>query len=373
MRLTARGIEALQAGEKRREIPDDLLMGLYLIVQPGTGNKAWAVRCRQNGRPRKITIGRYPVYGLADAREVAGRILRGVSEGRDPARPSAGTVDDTAAQFLERYARRKYRPSTLRDCIRALDRARAAWRGRRLDSITKADVRELVESIGAPTSSNQTLKVIKRMLNWAVAEDFLKASPLNGLGKPHPEQSRERILTDDELRRVWKAADAAGYIFGDFVKLAILTGQRSGEILGMRRDELHGDTWILPSERVKNKKAHLVPLSRQAAAIIEAAPRISDEHVFSYAQQPARRSNPAKRAMDRASSVSGWTTHDLRRTCASGLARLGVSIAVIEQVLNHRGGSLAGVAGVYIRHQFEKEKRAALQQWANHVERLVRS
>jgi integrase len=372
MRLTARGIEALEPGEKRREIPDDLLMGLYLIVQPGTGNKAWAVRCRQNGRPRKITIGRYPVYGLADAREAAGRILRSVSEGRDPGRPSAGTVDDTAAQFLERYGRRKYRPSTLRDCIRTLDRATAAWRGRRLDSITKADVRALVESIEAPTASNQALKVLKRLFNWAVAEDLLKASPLNGLGKPHPERSRERILTDDELKRVWRAADAAGYAFGDFVKLAILTGQRSGEVAGMQRDELHGDTWILPSERVKNKKSHSVPLSRQAAAIIEAAPRISNEYVFSYGDQPVRGFNRAKRTMDKVAGVSGWTLHDLRRTSASGLARLGVSIAVIEQILNHRGGSLAGVAGVYIRHQFEKEKRAALQQWADHVERLVR-
>jgi integrase len=141
----------------------------------------------------------------------------------------------------------------------------------------------------------------------------------------------------------------------------------------MRRDELHGDTWILPSERVKNKKSHSVPLSRQAAAIIEAAPRISNEYVFSYGDQPVRGFNRAKRAMDKASGVSGWTLHDLRRTCASGFAKLGISIAVIEQILNHRGGSLAGVAGVYIRHQFEKEKRAALQQWADHVERLVRS
>jgi integrase len=373
MRLTVRGIETLEAGNKRREIPDDLLMGLYLIVQPGTGNKAWAVRCRQNGRPRKITIGRYPVYGLAEARAAAGRILRSVSEGHDPVRPSAGTVDDTAAQFLERYGRRKYRPSTLRECIRILDRATAAWRGRRLDSITKADVRALLEGIEAPAASNQTLKFLKRLFSWAVSQDYLKASPLNGLEKPHPERSRERILTDEELRRVWKAADAAGYAFGDFVKVAILTGQRPGEVSGMRRGELQGDIWILPSERVKNKKSHSVPLSRQVMGILDAAPQISPEFVFSYDTKPIVGGFHAKRSLDKASGVSGWTLHDLRRTCASGLAKLGVSIAVIEQILNHRGGSLAGVAGVYIRHQFEKEKRAALQQWANYVERLVRS
>ena len=324
MRLTVRGIEALEPGEKRREIPDSLMMGLYLIVQPGTGTKAWAVRYRLNGRPRKSTIGRYPVYGLADAREAAARILRSVSEGRDPVRSEAGTVDAVAAQFLERYARRKYRPSTLRECIRTLDRAVAAWRGRRLDSITKGDVRELLESIAAPAASNQALKFLKRLFSWAAAEDILKTSPLNGLEKLHPERSRERILTDDELCRVWEAADAAGYAFGDFVKAAILTGQRPGEVSGMRREELQGDTWILPAERVKNKKSHVVPLSRQAMGIIAAAPRISAEYVFSYGNKPLRGFHHAKRALGEASGVSGWTLHDLRRTCASGLARLGV-------------------------------------------------
>jgi integrase len=378
MRLTVKGVEALQpdAQGKRREIPDDLLMGLYLLVQPGTGHKVWAVRCRQNGRPRKFTIGRYPLYGLAEAREAAVRILRTVSEGRDPGRSnnteSTTTIDATIAQFLERHARRKYRPSTLRECTRTLDRALAAWRGRRLDSIAKADVRELLEEIAAPAASNQALKFLKRLFSWAASEDLIKSSPIATLGKPHQERSRDRILNDDELVKVWKAAEKAGYAFGDFVKVLILTGQRPGEVSGMRRDELHGDTWILPSERVKNKKSHSVPLPRQVSAIIEAVPHISDEYVFSYRpRKPLRGLHVPKRAMDRASGVANWRLHDLRRTCASGLARLGIGIAVIEQILNHRGGSLAGVTGVYIRHQFESEKREALQKWANHVERLV--
>jgi integrase len=373
MRLTATGIEALQAGDKRREIPDDLLMGLYLVVQPGTGHKAWAVRCRQNGRSRKFTIGRYPLYGLAEARQEATRILRSVSEGHGPVRSGGGTVDAACTQFLERYARRKYRPSTLRECTRTLDRAVIAWRGRKLDSIAKADVRDLLDAIGAPAASNQALKFLKRLFSWAVAEDLLSASPIASLARPHPEPSRERILTDDELKRVWKAAEASGYAFGDFVRVAILTGQRPGEVSGMRRDELHGDTWIRPGSRTKNKKSHAVPLSRQAAAVIEAAPLISDQYVFSYGRAPLHGFHHAKGALDRVSGVSDWVLHDLRRTCDSGLAKLGVGIAVIEQILNHRGGSLAGVAGVYIRHQFEQEKRAALQHWADHVERLVQS
>jgi integrase len=383
MRLTVKGIEALRpdANNKRREIPDDLMMGLYLLVQPNTGNKVWAVRCRQNGRPRKFTIGRYPAYGLAEAREAASRILRTVSEGRDPGRSNAGSVDMTIAQFLERHARRKYRPSTLRECTRTLDRALAAWRGRKLDSITKADAREFLEEITGPAAANQALKFLKRLFSWAVAEDLLKSSPIASLEKPHPERSRDRILSDAELVKVWRAAEKAGYAFGDFVKVMILTGQRPGEVSGMRREELHGDTgrngaptaWILPSERVKNKKSHSVPLSKQVSAIIEAAPHVSDEYVFSYRQTgPLRGLHYPKQALDQASGVSSWRLHDLRRTCASGLAKLEVSIAVIEQILNHRGGTLSGVTGVYIRHQFEKEKREALQKWADHVERLLR-
>jgi integrase len=297
--------------------------------------------------------------------------VRNVSEGRDPGRSNAGSVEAAIGQFLERHARRKYRPSTLRNCARIMGRALAAWPGRRLDSITKADVRQLLEEIGAPAASNQALKFLKKLFAWAAAEDLLKASPLNGLARPHPEKSRDRILTDAELSKVWGAAN--GYAFGDFVRVAILTGQRPGEVSGMRRDELHGDTWILPGARTKNKKSHSVPLSRQVLGIIEAAPQISSEFVFSYGSKPLHGLHHAKQALDRASGVSGWTLHDLRRTCASGLAKLGTSIAVIEQILNHRGGSLAGVAGVYIRHQFEKEKREALQQWADYVERLVRA
>jgi integrase len=374
MRFTVKGIEALDAGNKRREIPDDLLMGLYLIVQPNTGNKVWAVRCRQNGRPRKITIGRFPLFGLAEAREQAARILRAVSEGRDPVRSNSGTVDTTIADFVQRHARRKYRPSTLRNCMRTLDLALVAWRGRRVDSITKADVREFIEDIDGPAAANQALKFLKVLFGWAVQEDLLKASPINGLKRPHEEPSRDRILSDAELISIWRAAsDTPNVIFGAYLKTLLLTGQRPGEVSGMRRDELHGDTWILGAERTKNKKSHSVPLSLQAQTIIQSVPFISKDYVFSNGARPLGGTRRNKSVLEKASGTQDWTLHDCRRTCASGLARLGVSIAVIEQVLNHRGGSLAGVAGVYIRHQFEKEKREALQLWADHVERLVLS
>ena len=373
-RLTVKSVEAAQGAATRREIPDSLMQGLYLIVQPGSGHKSWAVRCRRHGRPAKITIGPYPRVGLVEARESAARILRNVAEGRDPTPRAAGTVENVVEQFLRTYARPRYRPSTLRDCERAIGVALTAWRGRRLETITKGDVRSLLADIAAPSASNSTYKHLRRFFSWSVEADILVSTPFAGLKKLHKEKSRERVLTDDELRRVWLAADKIGYPFGVFVQLAILTGQRRSEIAGMQRGELRDGNWILPGERTKNGRVHVIPLSRQALELIDQQPCISEEYVFSArSDKPISGFHNAKTTLDRFSGVIDWTVHDLRRTCASGMAKIGVSLVVIEKVLNHVSGSLAGIVGVYQRHEFADEKRVALQQWADHVERLVRS
>jgi integrase len=149
--------------------------------------------------------------------------------------------------------------------------------------------------------------------------------------------------------------------------LLILTGQRRGEVAGMRWDEIAGDIWTLPKERTKNGKAHSVPVSRQAAAIVAASPHIGD-FVFSInAASPVVGFVNPKRRIDTLAGFADWRLHDLRRTAASGMARLGVNLPVIERILNHVSGSFAGIVGVYQRHEFADEKRAALQLWADHV------
>ena len=372
-RLTSRALSRLRVASRGARFLT-ALQGLYLVVQPSSGHKSWAVRCRRNGRPTKITIGPYPRINLIEARESAARILRNVAEGREPTPRAAGSVEDVVEQFLRTYARPRHRHSTLRDCERAVGVALIAWRGRRLETITKGDVRSLLADIVAPSASNQTYKHLRRFFSWCVEADILTSSPFAGLKKLHKDKSRERVLTDDELRRVWLAADKLGYPFGVFVKLAILTGQRRSEIAGMRRDELRDGNWTLPGTRTKNGRVHVVPLSRQAAELIDQQPCVSDQFVFSsLGDKPISGFHNAKATLDRISNVADWTVHDLRRTTASGMARLGESLVVIEKVLNHVSGSLAGIVGVYQRHEFAVEKRAALQQWADHVERLVRS
>jgi integrase len=182
------------------------------------------------------------------------------------------------------------------------------------------------------------------------------------------------VLDDKELRKVWLAADGLGHPYTGIVKLLILTGQRRSEISGLRWSEIDTDERVLhlPAARTKNGLAHDVPLSAPAQAIIADLPRIVDaDPVFTVKRQPVTGFSKAKERLDSASGVTDWTLHDIRRTVASGLQRLGVRLEVTEAVLNHRSGSTAGIVGVYQRHDYADEKRTALEAWANHIDGLV--
>jgi integrase len=370
-RLTLKSVEAMRPSAERREIPDAFMRGLYLVIQP-SGSKSWAVRYRYGGRSRKHTIGSYPVFDLKAARDSAGKLLRAASEGRDPEQRRSGSVEDAVAQFLARHCK-GYRPRSLKEAERLLRlNIIDSWHGRRLDEITRADIRAMLARIKAPVTANRVHSITRRLFNWAVENDIIATSPVAGVGPPSKEASRDRVLTNDELRTVWQAAPEGP--FGGILKLAILTGQRRSEVSGMEWAEIDGKTWTLPKERTKNGRQHEVPLSRQVVAILKELPRISDRFVFSLnSTAPFNGFSKSKARIDKAMDIPDWTIHDLRRTAASGMARLGVSLVVIEKVLNHVSGSLAGIMGVYQRHEFADEKRQALQQWADNVERLVRS
>jgi integrase len=373
-RLTAKGIEAVRAADDRRELADDYMRGLYLVVQP-TGSKSWAVRYRHGGRSHKHTVGPYPAFDLKQARDAAAKVLRAVAEGRHPEQRQSGSVEDAVAQFLERHGK-NYRPKPRSEAERLLRlHVVGNWGRRKLEEITRADVRAMVARIKAPIAANRVLSIVRKLFNWAVENDLIVNSPVAGLKAPHAETSRDRVLTDDELRRVWQAAEGLGPLNGAVVRLLVLTGQRRNEVAHMQWGELDLEKrlWTLPRERVKNDRRHEVPLSPQAVATIQALPRISDRFVFSTnAESPVNDFGKNKGRLDELSGVSDWVLHDLRRTVASGMARLGISLSVIEKVLNHVSGSFAGIVGVYQRHEFADEKRAALEKWAEHVERLVR-
>jgi len=383
--LTAVSIANARPGPQRREIPDAGCRGLYLVVQP-SGRKSWAVRYRYDGRPKKLTLG--PALTLAAARKAAADALHELERGNDPAalkseikataaKLATDTVEKWAAQFIELHARRKTRALTLAQYESVLRRlVLPAWRGRTVHDIKRRDVIELLEQIAAdrPIMANRTLGVLSKFFNWLCARDVIVASPCAGVKRPSEEHARERKLTDDEIKALWAACDAIGGMAGACVKLLLLTGQRRSEVAGMRRSEISGDVWSLPPERTKNKKPHDVPLSAQVLAIVESVPVIADsDYVFTLGRAPLGHFHRSKQLIDaEMKSDAPWVLHDLRRTCASGMQRVGVQLPVIEKVLNHSSGTFRGIVGVYQRHEFAAEKRDALRRWADHVDAIVR-
>jgi integrase len=380
--LTARTIEVLKPGTDRREIADRHMPGLYLILQP-SGAKSWAVRYRHHGVTRKHTLGPYPVIDLKAARDLAGRALRAVAEGRDPGHEkrvqNLDTVEAVAQRFIELHCRRAGRPDAARATQRLLELyALPRWRGRMARDITRRDVLDVLDRVVAsnkPIAANRTLAAVRRMFNWAVSRDILATSPCVGVKRPSAEQSRERTLNDIELRDVWLGADAVGGPFGALVKLLILSGQRRNEVARIRWSEidLTGRLWALPAARTKNNRAHEIPLSGPVVTILMELPRLGEFALTMSGKTAATGYSVNKRKLDTLlpPDMPAWRLHDLRRTTASGMARLGISLPVIEKVLNHAGGSFAGIVGVYQRHSFAEEKRRALEAWAAFVVDLV--
>jgi integrase len=397
--LTALKVEQARANpHKRIEIPDAGKPGLYLVVQPSK-KKSWAVRYRFKGQAKKLTLDGFP--SLATARKLAQEALDAVAEGNDPAaekraKKYADTSSDlfsaVAADFVERHAKRNTRASSVHLTEQWLNKdVLPRWGNKRIQDITKRDVLDLLDGIidrGGGLSANRVLAVVRKLFNWAIQRGVITASPAAGIKPPLAEQSRDRILTDDEIRWLWLGCDKVGYPFGSMAKLLVLLGQRRNEVAGMTWGELDLDKklWTLPGGRTKNDKAHEVPLCDQALAVIASLPRIKSDkgylfttngttHVSGYSRAKAvidkAMLDIAREERGQDIKIERWTLHDLRRSCASGMARLGISLPVIEKVLNHSSGSFAGIVAVYQRHSFADEKRNALEAWGKFVLSLI--
>ena len=311
-----------------------------------------------------------------------------MAEGRNPGQErkqaralDADSVEAVAAQFVERHCRKANRPRTAAETERLLRlHVLPRWRGRSVYEITRRDVLDVLDRVvdaGAPIAANRTLSAVRKMFNWCVARDIIATSPCAGVKPPTAERSRDRVLSDPELRAVWIAADKLGGPFGALVELLILTGARRDEVAGMSWSEidLDGRLWVLPRERSKNDRPHEVPLSSPAIAILAALPRIEGAGfaLTTNGASPSSGYSKGKRRVDSLlpPDMPPWRLHDIRRSVASGMARLGVSLPVIEKILNHTSGSFAGIVSVYQRHDFADEKRAALDRWGNFVAGLV--
>jgi integrase len=393
-------VEKIKPGEKRQEIPDGIVAGLYLVVQP-SGAKSWALRYRHAGKPVKLTLGRWPVMELAQARKAAAEAINMAERGENPAAEKKATkaaqlqaqlegrdkVSNLLDQFDKRHlAKLKSRASALWYIDRFV---REPWGERDIHSISKRDVIDLLDEIvdsGRGITANRVLAHLRKFLNWCVEREIIEVSPASGVKPPVPESQRERVLSDAEIRLFWKACDDAGQPFGPLGKLLLLTGQRRGEVAEMTEAEISGDTWHLPRERTKNKRAHDVPLSQAAQAVLAGVVRTrskagyiftttGDTPVSGFSRAhsiiAAKMEELASEEAGEPVEIARWTWHDLRRTMATGLARLGVPVRITEATINHISGTGGGIVAVYQRHDYADEKREALEAWGQAVADIV--
>ena len=375
--LTAAAVDRIKPPAKgQTEYFDRGYPGFALRVSYG-GGKAWGMFYRHAGKLRRLTLGLYPAMSLADAREAWRETRKLVAMGQDPAQRTA-KGGDTVAIVIEEWLKRdkrKAKASSLYQTRSAMNRdVLPVWNGRLINTVSKRDVIELLDGIidrGAPGKARSVHAHLHRFFKWAVSREIVPVSPMDGLECPVAANRRDRVLSDDELARVWHAADDGP--FGDILKLLILTGARREEITQLRWAEIVGDTISLPGERTKTGEARLIPLSQPAMALLNNAPRNGSDVVFTAdGKKPVNGWSRAKRRLDVATKINlPWVIHDIRRTVATGCQKLGINLQTVEAILGHTGGSRGGIVKVYQVHDYSAEKRAGLEAWGAHVMALI--
>ena len=378
--LTVKLVENLQPRiDRRYEVRDLLLPGFGIRVSVG-GTKTWFAVGRVDGRQVRHTIGTYATVKLGEAREAARLILKDIQLGLyAPVKPvpeaMLPTLDQMITLFIEIYAKPKNRGWK---AVQATFRKFSSLNDRPIAEITRADVVKVLDGIaarGTPIAANRAMSAIKKLFAWSLDRGVISVHPLVGLHKPGVERSRDRVLTEQELKSFWHATEELGFPFGLAFQLMALTGQRRGEVVGMRWSQLdlNGAVWTISANVAKNGRAHQVPLSTTALDVIQGLPRfVGSDLVFTTTGvSPISGFGRAKYRLDLSMEAAEWRLHDLRRTVASGMARLGVAPHVIEKVLNHVSGEISGVAAVYNRHGYQTEKAEALDTWAKEIQIVV--
>jgi integrase len=353
--------------------------GLALRVSYG-GAKAWVYFYRLHGKLRRLSLGRYPGMSLTEARDAWRASRLAVSKGESPAHIRPTTADSFRSVAEEWLKRDQARNRSAAEVRRVLEHdVLPSWGDRLVAAITRRDALELIDGVadrGAVTMARRLHSHLHRLFRWSVGRGILETNPMADLPKPGSAVKRDRVLTEDELAAVWKAAEKTAWPFGPAVRMLILLAARRDEIGSLRWSEIHGDEIRIPAERSKSGEPRIIPLAPAAVTLIGALPRVGD-YVFSSNGSGLGGWSKAKRSIDttaveiNSAPLASWRLHDLRRTTATGLQRLGVGLQVIEVVLGHVSGSRAGIVGVYQRHQFGAEKRAALEAWSKEVERIA--
>jgi integrase len=367
-------------GKTERIIFDEDTKGFGLRLREG-GSRTWIYQYRIGSKQRRMVLGSAKSVPLSVARENAGRLEARVKLGGDPAMDKEAarrSADETFGVLVDQYmaARRsKWRPNTEREVTRHLMKYAKSLHRFPIAAVSQKNVADLLDNLAGDATRNRVRANLSTFFSWAIKKGIdLPKGNVASYTEKHKENSRTRVLSEGELRAIWGACPDNA--FGAIVKLLLLTGQRKSEIGFLRWDEVLEEQILLPGERTKNKRDHVVPLSDAAKEILEKFRADGRTHVFGRYDTGFGGWHTAKRELDARLADAGnvlpyWTLHDLRRTVATGMADLGVQPHIVEAVLNHVSGHKGGVAGIYNRATYDKEKRDALNLWAEHVMALV--
>lgn len=415
MKFTDLSIKKLKAKDKKyyvRAAMGNGKHGFALCIYP-SGVKTWFFIYTHEGRRHSLALGNYPDTSLEKAGIEFDRLWAIFKEGKNPAlieetkkeeARKAPTIADLVNEYIERHAKRFKR--SWQEDDRLLNREVVpVWGKRKAADISKRDVTLLLESIidrGSPAMSNQVLKIVRKMFNFAVERDILQHTPCLSIKALAPNNSRDHTLTEPEIETLWERLDSKDVAISDEItralKLILVTAQRPGEVTGMHSSEIDGRWWTIPAERAKNGRANRIFLTDLALKLIgdlstidpktgKATPKgfifptphkSKKQPIDPHALPVAVRRNLAWSITDKNGNqttenrfgISPFTPHDLRRTAATFMAQMCVMDEVIDAVLNH---VKQGVIKVYNQYRYDKEKQAALEIWSIRLQEIISS
>ncbi len=386
VRLTDRLLRNLKTEKKQEDFWDEIIPGSFGVRVTDRGSKTFILRYRFGGRRRRLTLGRYQVLSLATARRMALDLLGEASEGEDPSEKrreekNAETFKELAQVYLEMHARPHKKPASIKEDTRILNTyLLPAWGRRKFQSITRSDVIRLLDEVkfkrGAPVMANRVKALASTIFNFAskkalVPETF--ANPCANVEQPTKEESRERVLNDDEIKALWKHLDTRAEPTASIYRLVLLTGQRPGEVKAMRwRDVDTENIWTIPATETKNKREHKVPLSSHALAVMEQLRPLTGDTEFVFAAPSGGHIQWLQKMSQRIQKNVGFNfrPHDLRRTCATNLSKLGVDDVTIATILNH-SWPLRHMTAVYNRWNRLPEMKRALERWGARLDQIL--
>jgi integrase len=372
-------LDKLKAPAQREDYRDRSTKGLQLRVGT-TGVRSFSYVYRIGRKMGRVSLGKYPDFSLKAARDKTNEYRRLVALGVDPRseknekiKKEQMTVGLMVEEFIEKYAKPKN--SSWKQAESNLRLYLISALGKKpIHEVTRPDIHQILDDLvgrGKHTAANRALAHTRKFFGWLVERGYLDYSPAAYIKPRHQEQEREKVLTEGEIRAIWIASEAMSGPYSAWIKLLLLCGQRRLETASLRRSQIIDNCWHLSGADSKNKQLHIVPLSKQAMALVERLLKQDGEFLIKTGRtgdKPVNGFSKAKAQLDRLSGVQDWKFHDIRRTVATNLSKLGVDRFLLQRIVNHTD---SGVTAIYDRYSYLEEKREALQRWADRLDDII--